>query len=62
MAVFRYSATIKNREDYRESGTVVARTEDEAREKLKQYDFANARLRRLGGIGALFKAFTADIK
>ena len=62
MAVYRYTATIKDREEHVESGTVVAKDEEDARKKLHRYDLDNAHLRKLGGVSALLKSLTADIK
>ncbi len=62
MAVFEFSAVIKKREDSVERGTVVADTEQEARNKLKKLDYDSIRLRRLRGFAGFFKALTADIK
>ncbi len=62
MAVFRYSAMVKNREEMMESGTIVARDEKRAREKLERLDLIEVRLKRIGGISGLFKSLTADIR
>jgi hypothetical protein len=62
VAVFQYTATIQNREEHVESGTVVARDEEDALKKLQRYDLDNAHLRKLGGVSALLKSLTADIK
>ena len=63
MAVFRYSVTVKEREDHHESGTVLARDEDDAKEKLQRlYDVREVRLRRVGGISGLLKSLTADVR
>lgn len=62
MAVFEFSAVIKKREDSVERGTVVADTEQEARNKLKKLDYDSIRLRRIRGLSGFFKALTADIK
>ncbi len=62
MAVFRYSATMKEREEHYESGTVIADDERGAQEKLKQLDMINVKLKRLEGISGFLKAFTADVR
>ena len=62
MAVFRYEATKKLPEDYRELGTVVARDKDEAKAKLKQDGFSEVPLKRIRGLAALWNTFTADIR
>lgn len=62
MAVFEYKASMKDREDFFESGTIVARDELEARKKLQALKFDHIRLKRIGGVAGLLKRFTADIK
>ena len=62
MAVFSYSVTIKEREDHIEEGTVVASDESDARQKLRRYDFRDVRLRKLSGLSAFVKQFSADVK
>jgi hypothetical protein len=53
---------VKNREEMMESGTIVARDEERAREKLERLDLTDVRLKRIGGISGLFKSLTADIR
>ncbi|MGI6459279.1 MAG: hypothetical protein ACOX5J_04165 [Candidatus Hydrogenedentales bacterium] len=62
MAVFKYSAVVKNREEMTESGTIVARDEEHARVKLERLDLIDIRLKRIGGISGLLKSLTADIR
>jgi len=62
VSVFQYKARISKREDYSESGTVVARSEREAEEKVKELDFDHVRVKRIRGLRGLFKALTADIR
>ena len=62
MPVYRYQASAKNREDHVESGTVVARNEEDAKAKLLKLRFGSIRLKRLGGLSGIFKRFTADVK
>ena len=62
MAVFRYEATKKLPEDFRELGIVVARDKDEAKAKLKQDGFSEVQLKQIRGLHALWNRFTADIK
>ena len=50
MAVFKYSAMVKNREEMTEAGTIVANDEQQAREKLEQMELTDVRLKRIGGI------------
>ena len=62
MAVFSYKVTIKEREDSIEEGTVVANDESDARQKLQRYNYRNVRLRKLSGVSAFIKKFSADVK
>ncbi|MBI5093991.1 MAG: hypothetical protein HZB26_16310 [Candidatus Hydrogenedentes bacterium] len=62
MAVFEYRASIRKREEYVESGTVVARDEAEAKKKLEQLEFIDIRVKRIGGISGIFKSMTADVR
>ena len=62
MAVFHYEATKTVGLGSTESGTIVALDEKEARAKLNQRGFHRVRLKRLRGISAHWKWFTADIK
>ena len=62
VTLYKYTVTYKNREGFTESGTVVAKDEDAAKEKLRLLEFEKVKLKKLQGISALFKQFTADIK
>ncbi|HOJ32660.1 MAG TPA: hypothetical protein PKY35_03950 [Candidatus Hydrogenedentes bacterium] len=62
MAVFQYKAAIPDREDYFEIGTVVARDELEAREKLKKLQFKSIRLKRITGFKSFLLWFSADVR
>ena len=62
MAVFRYTAGAKNREEHTESGIIVAADEAEARAKLRSLEYDRVDLKRLTGLTALLSKFTADIK
>lgn len=62
MAVFRYEGTIRGREEYTESGTAVAKSEEEALQKLRRSGLENISLERLRGLSALVKRFLADVK
>ena len=62
MAVFRYSVTLKTREDFTEEGVVAAKNEEEARHKLYQLDLRGAQLKEMKGVKAWFKWFSADIR
>ena len=60
--VYRYTASVKNREEHIESGTVVARDKAEAREKLKAYNYDRISFKRLRGWSALVSKLTADVR
>ena len=62
MAVYEYTGVVKNREDFLESGTVLADSEDEARSKLKRFNLRHLKLKRLGGLTSFVKQFTADVR
>lgn len=64
VAVFKFRAfTIgKEEEDHCEEGTVVARDQADAREKLRRERFTNIKLKQLKGVSALISQFTADIR
>ena len=62
VTLYKYTVTYKNREDFMETGTVVAKDEDDAKRKLKRLEFDKVKLKKQVGISALFRQFTADIK
>lgn len=62
MPLFKYTGTQSEREDYTESGTVLALSEEEARRKLKALQFDRVRVKRLGGLKAFVGRFTATVK
>ncbi|MBX3179357.1 MAG: hypothetical protein KF886_18530 [Candidatus Hydrogenedentes bacterium] len=64
MAVFKYSALAlgKEREDHYERGTVVARDQMDALDKLRRARLTQIRLKQIRGLNALFMQFTADVR
>ncbi len=62
MAVFKFHAVNDKREDYAERGTVVARNEAEAKQKLERLNIKVTSVRRLPGLTGFLKSFTADIR
>ena len=63
MAVYRFRVVLSHREDHVESGTVVARDEDDAKHKLqKLFEVGSIRLTRVGGLSGFLKSLTADIR
>lgn len=62
MAVFEYAGIVKNREEMVETGTVVAKSEDDARGKLRGFGYTKLRLKKLGGVSSLLRQFSADVR
>lgn len=62
MPLYKYVATATAREDHSESGTVVARTEEEARKKLRQLRFDQVQVKKVAGLMGFVGQFTANIK
>ena len=62
MALYRYSAGMKSREDLTESGTIVAQSEVEAKKKLEALKFDHIRLRKMQGWKAFVGQFRPTIK
>ncbi len=61
MSVYKYRVTL-GREDFMEEGTVIAKDEFEAKEKLRSLDFKEVRVKKLKGLNAFVKQFLADVK
>lgn len=61
MSVYRYRVTL-GREDFMEEGTVIAKDEYEAKDKLRSLDFKEVHLKKLKGFSALVKHFFADVR
>lgn len=62
MAVFKYVATARKGEEFTERGTVSARNEKEAEKKLYALEFSDVKLKKISGVGAILKQFTADVR
>jgi len=64
MSTFEYEAIVKSNsgEEVTEWGTVVAPSQTDAEEKLKQLGLMPAKMKALKGIKSLLKSFTADVK
>jgi len=60
--LYKYVATETSREEHSESGTVVARNEEEAKNKLKQLRFDQVRIKKVAGLMGLVGQFTANIR
>lgn len=61
MPVYKYQVTL-GREDFMEEGTVIAKDEYEAKDKLRSLDFRQVHLKKLSGLNAFVKQFLADVK
>ena len=61
MSVYKYKAEL-GREDFVEEGTVIAVDEFDAKKKLQSMDAKHVSLKRLTGLNAFLKKFTADVK
>lgn len=62
MPVFQFTAVDAKHEDQYERGTVVARDETEARQKLKRLNLEGIRFKKLRGLAGFLKAFRADVR
>jgi len=62
VAVYKYTASNSRREDFTESGTIVAASEEEAKRKLRSMQFDQIKLRRIQGLQGLFSRLTANVK
>lgn len=61
MSVYKYKVAF-GREDFMEEGTIVAEDEIEAKKKLRSMDARQVSLKKLTGLNAFVKKFTADVK
>ncbi len=61
MSVYKYKVTL-GREDFMEEGTVIAKDEYEAKEKLRLMDFKQVHLKKLKGLSALVSHLSADVR
>ena len=64
MALYKFSALAigKEKEDHYEKGTVVARDQIEALEKLRRARYTQIRLKQMKGMTAIFGQFIADVR
>jgi len=58
--LFKYTASTG--EDHRERGTIIARTEDDAKKKLRAMQFQEIHIKRVDGFMGWIGRLTADIK
>lgn len=62
MAVFEYTATAVDKNDYHERGVVVARDRLDAYDKIRRNSLAPISLKKLEGLQAFLSRRTADIR
>lgn len=62
MAVFEYTATAVDRNDYYERGVVVARDRLDAYDKIRRNSLNPISLKKLEGLQAFLSRRTADIR
>jgi len=62
MPLFRYIAAMTKREEHSESGTILARTKEDAKKTLQALQFDDIRLKRVTGLRSVIGRFTATIR
>jgi hypothetical protein len=62
VSVYKYYALLKRGEDVEEIGTVVAQDESDAKQKLRVLNYRTVKLKKLNGINAFVRQFTADFR
>jgi len=62
VSVYKYYALLKRGEEVEEVGTVVAQDESDAKQKLRVLNYRSLKLKKLNGIGAFVRQFTADFR
>jgi type II secretory pathway component PulF len=62
VAVFEFTAVAHEREAHSEQGTIVARDKLEAYDKLRSRQFTDIRLKKVQGMQAWIRQFTADVR
>jgi hypothetical protein len=60
--LFRYVAGMSDQEEYTESGTILAHSEEEAKKKLRALHFDQIRLKRVTGLRGVVGRLTATIR
>jgi type II secretory pathway component PulF len=61
VGVYKYIGAAADR-DQVDSGTVLASSEEDAREKLRKYRYEKVKLKKLAGQTAYLASFAADVK
>jgi len=62
VSVYKYYALLKRGEEVEEVGTVVAQDESDAKQKLRVLNYRTVKLKKLNGINAFVRQFTADFR
>ena len=62
VSVFRYRVELHRGEEVTEEGTVLARDEFEAKEKLRFLKYRAIHLRKLSGLNAFVRQFRPDVR
>lgn len=62
MPIYKYRAVVNEAEAVEESGSLIARDERGARDKLKALGMTHIHLRELHGLKALLNRFRADFR
>lgn len=62
MSVYKYRVLLMRGEEVTEEGIVLARDEAEAKKKLRPLQYREVKLRKLTGLNALIRRFSADIR
>lgn len=62
MSVFKYRVELNRGEDVTEEGTVLAKDESEAKEKLRVLKYRTIHLKKLSGFNAFINQFSADFR
>jgi len=62
VSVYKYQVMLIRGEEFMEEGTVIARSEEEAKLKLRSLNYRQVRLKKLKGFTAFVRQFSADIR
>ncbi len=62
MSVFKYRVELNRDEEISEEGTVLAKDESDAKEKLRFLKYRTIHLKKLSGLNAFVRQFRADVR
>jgi hypothetical protein len=62
VSVFKYRVVLDRGEEFTEEGTVLAKDEFEAKEKLRILRYRSIQLKKLSGLSAFVRQFSADVR